>query len=193
MRKVLILGASGSLARVVIPVLLANPDIKLTLFSRHITSLSKFNYKNVSIIQGDVMDFEQLANAMQAQDIVYANLAGQLELMAKNIVQAMNLKNVKRLIWISSMGIYGETGEDHGAILVPYQRSAQIIEDSNLDYTIIRPAWFTDDIAVDYKLTRKGEAFQGHQVSRCSIAALINKLIEKPDCAIGESLGIAKV
>lgn len=193
MKNVLILGASGSLAKVAIPVLLENPEIKLTLFSRHTAPLTQLTHERVAIVQGDVMDLGQLEQAMQGQDIVYANLAGELELMAKNVVQAMRKLNLKRLIWISSMGIYGETREDHGSILEPYRLSAQIIEDSKLDYTIIRPAWFTNDAQIDYQLTRKGEVFQGSQISRRSIAALIDKLIQKPDCAIGESLGIARV
>ena len=102
-----------------------------------------------------MIDLPQLESLMQGQDVVYANLLGHLEAMAENIVQAMNHTNVKRLIWISSMGIYGETGEDHGAILEPYRRSAQVVENSRLDYTIIRPAWFTDGHEIDYQLTRK--------------------------------------
>lgn len=193
MKKVLILGATGSLARVVIPVLLAQPDIQLTLFSRHINWHVQPIDDRVSIVKGDVLNIAELERAMQGQDIVYANLAGDLESMAKNVVCAMNKQQIKRLIWISSMGIYGETQSDHGAILEPYRRSANLIEHSQLDYTLIRPAWFTHDDEVDYVLTRKGEPFQGENVSRRSIAALIDKLIQKPDCAIGESLGIAKV
>lgn len=90
------------------------------------------------------------------------------------------------------MGIYGKTGEDHGLILEPYRASAKIIEESDLNYTIIRPACFTNSPAIDYKLTNKGEAFIGKQVSRISIASLISKLIDKPDYAIRKSLGIAK-
>ncbi len=91
------------------------------------------------------------------------------------------------------MGIYGETGEDHGAILEPYRRSAQVVENSRLDYTIIRPAWFTDGHEIDYQLTRKGEPFQGRQVSKRSIAHLIAKLIERPEFSIRESLGIGRI
>lgn len=192
MKHVLVLGATGSLANVVIPVLLKNPDIKLTLFARNINPLSKISADNVCLVQGDVLNFVQLNEAMQGQDIVYANLAGSLKEMANNVVKAMKNQHLKRLIWISSMGIYDETGQSHGAILQPYRDSAKVIEQSGLDYTLIRPAWFTNDAAIDYKLTTKGQPFIGSQVSRRSIAALIDKLIQRPDYAIGESLGIAK-
>ena len=193
MKNILILGANGGLAQTVIPVLLENPELILTLVSRNIRCLQAFANERVNVVQADVMDFPQLESLMQGQDLVYANLAGNLEAMAENIVQAMNRTNVKRLIWISSMGIYGETGEDHGAILEPYRRSAQVVENSRLDYTIIRPAWFTDGHEIDYQLTRKGEPFQGRQVSKRSIAHLIAKLIERPEISIRESLGIGRI
>lgn len=193
MKNILILGANGGLAQTVIPVLLENPELKLTLVSRNIRRLQAFANERVNVVQADVMDLPQLESLMQGQDVVYTNLAGNLEAMAENIVQAMNRTNVKRLIWISSMGIYGETGEDHGAILEPYRRSAQVVENSRLDYTIIRPAWFTDGHEIDYQLTRKGEPFQGRQVSKRSIAHLIAKLIERPEFSIRESLGIGRI
>ena len=193
MKNILILGANGGLAQTVIPVLLENPELTLTLVSRNIRRLQIFANERVNVVQADVMDLPQLESLMQGQDVVYTNLAGNLEAMAENIVQAMNRTNVKRLIWISSMGIYGETGEDHGAILEPYRRSAQVVENSRLDYTIIRPAWFTDGHEIDYQLTRKGEPFQGRQVSKRSIAHLIAKLIERPEFSIRESLGIRRI
>lgn len=193
MKNILILGANGGLAQTVIPVLLENPELILTLVSRNIRRLQTFANERVNVVQADVMDLPQLESLMQGQDVVYTNLAGNLEAMAENIVQAMNRTNVKRLIWISSMGIYGETGEDHGAILEPYRRSAQVVENSRLDYTIIRPAWFTDGHEIDYQLTRKGEPFQGRQVSKRSIAHLIAKLIEHPEFSIRESLGIGRI
>ena len=193
MKNILILGANGGLAQTVIPVLLENSKLTLTLVSRNIRRLQTFANERVNVVQADVMDLPQLESLMQGQDVVYANLAGNLEAMAENIVQAMNRTNVKRLIWISSMGIYGETGEDHGAILEPYRRSAQVVEKSRLDYTIIRPAWFTDGHEIDYQLTRKGEPFQGRQVSKRSIAHLIAKLIERPEFSIRESLGIGRI
>jgi uncharacterized protein YbjT (DUF2867 family) len=70
---------------------------------------------------------------------------------------------VKRLIFISSMGIYGEVpGALYGSVLDPYRDSAAVIEQSDLDYTILRPGWFTHDDEVSYQITQKGEAFKGH-------------------------------
>jgi len=52
------------------------------------------------------LQFDQLKKAIAGQDVVYANPAGDLEAMATNIVKAMDETGVRRLIFISSIGIY---------------------------------------------------------------------------------------
>lgn len=44
----------------------------------------------IAIIEGDVLNLAQLKEAIAGQGVVYANLAGDLEAMAKNIVRAMD-------------------------------------------------------------------------------------------------------
>jgi uncharacterized protein YbjT (DUF2867 family) len=61
---------------------------------------------------------------------------------------------------------------------------------SDLDYTILRPAWFTDDDEINYETTPKGEPFRGGVVSRMSLADLIVKLAENPDLEVRHSLGV---
>jgi uncharacterized protein YbjT (DUF2867 family) len=113
--------------------------------------------------------------------------------MARAIVRAMGETGVRRLVFISSMGIYDEVpGEKHGSILDPYRKAAKVIEDSDLDYTILRPAWFTDVDEVDYETTQKGEPFKGSIVSRKSVAALVVKLAVSPEQEVRRSLGVSK-
>jgi uncharacterized protein YbjT (DUF2867 family) len=109
------------------------------------------------------MDYSKLKDAIAGQDIVYVNLAGNLEAMAKNIVKAMHETGVKRIIAISSIGIYNEPLK---SVLIPYRRLADVIESSGLDYTILRPDWFTDANEIDYVITHKGEPETGSAISR---------------------------
>ncbi|MED1203897.1 NAD(P)H-binding protein [Heyndrickxia acidicola] len=193
MTNVLILGANGSLARVAIDMLLEETDAQLTLYLRNSRRLRNIDTNRVRVIEGDVMDIEKLKEAMIGQDVVYANLAGNLEQMAKTIVGTMYATGLKRLIWISSMGIYDEVpGERHGSILNPYRKSAGVIEASDLEYTILRPGWFTNKDEIDYETTQKGEPFIGHDVSRKSIADLIVKLAVTPGLEVRSSLGVNK-
>jgi uncharacterized protein YbjT (DUF2867 family) len=189
MKKVIIIGATGSLAGMVIATLQKLNDLELTLFLRNKGKLSASLAKNNTVVEGDVMDYPVLKNAIQGKDIVYINLAGNLEAMAKNIVKAMQETGVQRVIAVSSIGIYDTPLR---SVLIPYRRLADLIEDSGLDYTILRPDWFTDANEVDYELTRKGEPEKGQAISRKSIAAFIATIIEKPGLYQKENLGISK-
>ncbi|BBR59199.1 NAD-dependent dehydratase [Klebsiella sp. WP7-S18-CRE-02] len=194
MTNVLILGAAGSLARVVTRYLLDNSQAQLTLYLRNSARLQNPDTARVTLIEGDVLNDEQLRLAMRGKDIVYANLSGNMKEQAATIIRAMKSTGVRRLIFISSMGIYDEVpGEKYGSILAPYRESAKIIENAGLDHTIIRPAWFTNGHEVEYGLTHRNEPFRGSSVSRLSIADLINRMVIEPSLYVHDSLGIARV
>jgi uncharacterized protein YbjT (DUF2867 family) len=188
MKNVLVIGASGSLATVVIDVLEKISDVRLTLFLRNKKRLHKLVHDAI-IVEGDVMDYNALKGAMEGQDIVYVNLAGNLEAMGRNIVKSMQETGVKRIIVISSIGIYENPLKP---VLVPYRKLADLVEASGLDYTILRPDWFTNGVEIDYALTHKGQPEEGTAISRKSIAAFISTLIQEPDLHKNENLGISK-
>ena len=99
---------------------------------------------------------------------------------------------------MASIGIYdevpGKFGEwyhrEIGAYLPPFRRAADAIEASGLDYTILRPAWLTDENEVDYETTERNEPFKGTEVSRKSVADLIVKLIDTPKRSVRGNLGV---
>jgi uncharacterized protein YbjT (DUF2867 family) len=191
MTNVLVLGAAGSIARVATDLFLERTDVRLTLYLRSARRLKKLDSDRVRVVEGDVLDAQALAAAMAGQDVVYANLAGTLVPMAQAVVRAMHATGVRRLIWISSMGIYDEVpGQRYSRVLDPYRDSARVIEASDLDYTILRPGWFTNDDEIDYETTQKGEPFRGHDVSRKSLASLVVKLATTPGLEVRKSLGV---
>ena len=188
-KKVIILGASGNIAKHVIDILVKEDHIQLTLFLRSTKRLKNKDVSNARIIEGDVLNYNQLKEAIKGQDIVYANLAGDLEAMAKNIVKAMVETGVKKIIFISSIGIYDVP---LNSLLKRYRYAADVIEASNLEYTILRPTWFTNANEVDYETTRKGEPEKGSVISQKSLATLITKIIESPEKYVRENLGVNK-
>jgi uncharacterized protein YbjT (DUF2867 family) len=201
MKNVLVLGAGGQIARWVIDMLADNGEVKLTLFLRHAGKLKGSAPKNSQVVHGDVLNTEQLSHAMDGQDIVYANLSGgDIDAQAANIVKAMNAAGVKRLIFVASLGIYDEVPGKFGAwnrrqisaYLPPFRRAADVIEASGLDYTILRPAWLTDKNEVDYETTERDEPFKGTEVSRKSVAALIERIIRSPEIFVRSNLGVNK-
>ena len=123
---------------------------------------------------------------------LYLRRAGDMAPRARAIVDAMHVTGLKRLIFISSMGIYGEVpGEKYRSVLDPYRDSAAIIEASDINYTILRPGWFTQDSNIDYRITQKGEWFQGRDLSLDSLSDLIIKLAQSPTLHARSSLGVS--
>jgi uncharacterized protein YbjT (DUF2867 family) len=194
---ILILGAYGQIARVATDLFLKQTDARLTLYLRKAERLKPSGYEDrVRIVEGDVLDMKTLEAAMSGQDVVYANLAGKLEQQARCIVKAMDATGAKRLIFISSMSVYDEIpGERHGSIPDPYRKATSIIEASDLDYTILRPAWLDNRDEIAYGTTQKGEPFKNASevVSRKSVADLVVKLAMTPGLESRHSLGVHKV
>lgn len=188
MKKVIVIGASGSLAKYVIDTLQNVPDIHLTLLARNKSGI-KNDTANATVVEADVMDYPKLKDAVSGNEIVYINLAGNLEAMTKNIVKAMQETGVKRVIAISSIGIYETPLKP---VLVPYRKLADVIESSGLEYTILRPEWFTNANEVNYAITQKGEPEKGSAISRKSIAAFVALLVQNPELHKNENLGISK-
>lgn len=194
MPNILILGANGNLARVCTAYFLDHSNAHLSLYLRNASRLNNPDNLKCRILEGDVLDLNRLTQVMQDQDIVIASLNGELKAQAQNIIQAMQRSGLKRLIFMSSMGIHDEVlGVNYGVILDPYREAAAEIEASDLDYTLIRPAWFSDEKEVNYQLTHRGEPFKGVSVSMQSIADLILKLALNPSLEVRESLGVSKV
>ncbi len=189
MKKVLIIGAGGGIAQIVTSMLLKNDDVNLALFLRNPRKLKSSDASKCKVITGDVLDFNTLKQAVTGQDIVYVNLAGDLEAMAKNVAKAMQQTGVKRIIAISSIGIYAVPLRP---VLIPYRKLADVIEGAGLDYTILRPTWFANNDEVDYEITLKSEPEKGSVIAKKSLAAFIAKVIESPQMYIGENLGINK-
>lgn len=197
MVNVLIIGATGSLGRSLRREL-SNTNHKVTLFSRSVTQLSDLGV-NETAIAGSVTNPIDLVSVLTGQDIVFAALSGNLTKMAEDLTAAMEETKVKRLIFISSMGIYNEIPYSVGTsgnlknnpMLKDYRNAADIVEQSSLDYTIIRPGWF-DNGTDDYKITHKGEPFRGNAVSRGAISKLVHQIIEKPQLYSNESIGISR-
>lgn len=75
-------------------------------------------------------------------------------------------------------------------MLGPYRAAADAIEQSALDYTILRPAWLTNADEVSYEVTQRDEPFKGTEVSRKSVAALVTDIVTHPDHCVRANLGV---
>ena len=171
-KQVLILGATGQIAGHAITALLDETDDHLLLFTRHPQHLTVTDEARETVIKGDTLDTASLGAAVAQADVVYANLRNpEIEQQAKN----------------EMLG-----GGQEDSYLGTYRKAADVISASDLDYTIIRPAWLTNKDEVEYETTERGEAFKGTEVSRKSIGTLVATIIADPAKYARKDLGVNK-
>lgn len=183
--NILILGANGKIARQAEKLFLKETNDNLVYFLRNSKRLANQTSERVTVIEGDATKANQIANAITKYhiDTVYANLAGPMEKFAQEIIKAMEVTELKKLIFIASLGVHDEVPGKFGEwnnrelkdYLPPYKTAVKLITASNLNYVIIRPAWLTDKDEIDYEITNTGEPFKGTEVSRKSVASFVVK------------------
>ena len=159
--KLLIFGATGGTGRQLVEQALGQGHA-VTAFARNPARLD-IKHANLSVAQGDVLDFASVVPAMQGQEAVLAVLGTPARKErtvrsegTRNIVRAMEQVGVRRLISQSTVGI-GDSQEmlpfRYKYILVPlllrdafaeHERQEHHIRQSQLEWTIVRPGALTN-------------------------------------------------
>lgn len=201
--KILILGAAGQIGRLLTTQLLEQTDANLVLYARSASNRLKVSEASQEqIVEGDFNDAEQLVKAMKGIDIIYINDMGN-PASTRSIVQAMNTAGVKRVIAASILGIYDEVPGPFGKWnkrmvgsrgIQQQADSAKILEDSGLDYTLLRLTWLYNEADnTSYMLTDKGKPFIGAQVTRQAVTRLIVDIInDTSNHFIRKSIGVSE-
>lgn len=193
MKNILILGATGRIGKLLVP-LFNKEEHNITVYVRDAKKFGESN--NMNMIEGNVLDETALTESMKGQDIVIAVLSGDLLTYANNIVSALKKNAVKRIIWVTGMGIHHEVPGEVGKLLddlcrqMPeYVQAADAIAASGTPYTLIRAAHLTDGNNEQYYIQHEGEELHANSVDRIAVAHLIYDLIVNEE-GINESLGI---
>lgn len=203
MKKVLILGANGQIAKIVENRILKDqPDVELTLFLRNSNRLSQLSLnKNVTLVDGDINDFNAVNEAMKDQDIVYISFVDHdsNNTMTKNVIKAMKENKVDRVIESSLLGLYNEVPGEYGRWNYSMVKDGldaainadKLLSESGLTYTTLRFPWLNDRDEIKYTITHKDEQYLGVSGSRQSMADVIVKMIADPEYLKNDSVGIA--
>lgn len=200
MKKVLLLGATGTAGSAITKKLLEDTNCHVTLFARHAGDTFSDNIRT-TIINGDAEKIENLKEAIQGQDVVYCAISGKaLPKIAENIVAAMSEYGVKRLIFMGAVGIYneipdemdGEDNLDHEPAQLPNRQAVDIVEASNLNYTVIRPGYLREGEENDFVLSVKGELAKGYITTIPSLARLAVRLVQDEMLYSRESVSITQ-
>ena len=201
MKNVIVVGANGRSAREITHRLAQADDLKLTLFARRPARLSDVAADGMTLLGGDARHQRTLRSALTGQDIVIVALGGpDLHDTTGNVVRAAEESGARRIITINAGGIYGELPEPFnswdferaGHTRPANLSAARVVEQSSLEYTILRPVWLTNKNVTEVELTRKGEVYKGTETSRASLGAFVATIVADPESFVGENLGIAQ-
>ena len=197
MKKILILGATSPTGKVLIKHLQSKKkELDITCFVRNPEKLSSFS--GLNIVKGDLNEKKSLSSAMKDKDIVITLLNGEdLVTMAENIIYTMKQYNIKRIIWITGMGIHHEVPGKIKELLDKlvesqphYVKAADTIMNSGLDYTLLRGAHLTDGDNRKYYIQKEGEPLHSNTCDRIAIAEFIETIIDNIDLYKNESIGV---
>lgn len=203
--KVIVFGAGGKTGTLVVEKAIADGhDVTVFLHDSAHEMPSE-----VRVIAGDAADPGAVFKAISGHDAVIDVIGGktpykdtELErTAARNIVEAMQAEQVRRLIVVSMMGI-GDSKEQapfwYEHILMPtFLRGADkdktameaTVHDSGLDFVIARPPLLTEDPPTGSITIITGES-KGHKITRADLAQfLVDQLTS--DEHLGQAVVIA--
>ena len=179
--KVLIIGASGLLAKPVIKHL-DKAGFQLRLFSRTVAQ-SMFD-KEYEMVQGDVFNLNDLNKAMNGCDAVHISLSTANEALAVKIITDTAMQKEIKLISTVSGCTVAEENRWFPMIENKYQAEQTIIS-TGIPYLIFRPTWFFESLDL---MVRDGKAMllgkqpnPSHWVAAGDFARMVATAYNKPE------------
>jgi putative NADH-flavin reductase len=207
--RILIIGATGGTGRQLVQQALELGH-EVTAFVRKPAKL-KIQHPNLRVVKGNVRDYASVEAAMRGQNAVVSALGHKrlfyptkiLSEGTRNILRAMKACNVPRFICESSLGVGSAVGR-LGLIftffvvplILPFSfwdrvRQEKLIEESDTDWVIVRPAVLTNSPARgSYRHGRKvGNFILTRRISRADVADFMLKQLTDDDY-IGTAVGV---
>ena len=198
--NIAILGATGLFGKALVKCLAEDTDYHLTLIARHAKSKYQDNDR-ISVVDADATDIDALKKALTGTNLVYCAISGEsLPIVAANLVKVMPEIGITRLLFMGAVGIYneipaemdGDDNVDNEPAQIPNREAVDLVEASNLNYTVLRPGYLREGNKDDYVLTVKGEAAKGYISTIPSVAEFVKKLIADEKLYSRESVSITK-
>ena len=196
MKKVFILGATSPTGKVLLTHLQSTKNLDITCYVRSPEKLSSF--KNLKLIKGDITDQPALSKSMKDMDIIITLLSGDtVKIQAENVIKSMKENNIKRIIWMTGMGIHHEVPGPIKEILDKlvesqpnYVAAANLVMNSGLEYTLLRGAHLTDGNNKKYYTQKEGEPLRCNTCDRIAIAEFIGEIIDNFELYKNVSIGL---
>ena len=190
--NIIVFGATGSIGALTVSKLLENGH-SVTAFARHPHAL-QLEHPELKRVAGDVTNSADVCLATDGREAVIITLgsgntrSGRVRSEGtKQIIDAMERYGVKRLVCQTTLGA-GDSWSNlnffwkrimFGVLLRPvfkdHERQEQLVQASNLDWTIVRPSAFTNAtptgaLKVDISPDQRGLALK---ISRTEVAEFL--------------------
>lgn len=194
MKKILVLGGTGRIGRLLL--LMLTQENSVTAYVRSPERAEGEEFDRAVLVKGDVLDTARLSACMQGQDAVVAVLSGDLLAYAKSIAAAMQESRPGRVLWVTGMGIHHEVPGKVGKLLdelcreMPeYVQAADTIAGAGTPYTLIRAAHLTDGTNGTYYVQEEGQPLHATAVDRIAVARFMADRV-KDGTGLDQSLGV---
>jgi putative NADH-flavin reductase len=195
--NILIVGATRGIGRQLLEQALTSGHT-VTALVRNLQRLAT-QHERLRIIKGDILDSNSVALAMAGQEAVCCTIGVKAPWPrvtvfsegTKNLLQAMKLTGVKRLICVTGIGAgdsRGHGGFLYDCVFYPFMlrpiyadkdRQESLIKASEVDWTIVRPGFLTNGpLTKNYRMLTDLTGVTAGRISRADIAHFILNEIE---------------
>jgi uncharacterized protein YbjT (DUF2867 family) len=163
--------------------------------------------KQADIIVGDVLNPQQVAETISGADAVVVSLGSRSDSPentvsqgTKNIIACMHESGVKRLVVVTSLGVGDSKDQVPMAfklviktvmrkIMADKDLQEQHVQESGLDWVIVRPGGLSDDPASGAYIFGVDPSIMAGQVSRADVAAFVLQNLSD-DQFLGQAVAI---
>lgn len=200
--KLFVIGATGRTGKEIVRQALARGH-ELTAFVRSPGGITSRN-ERLAVLKGNVMDENQLCDAMQNHDAVVSTMGPRkvfkpgslLHDSALATTRAMQRSGVKRLLVLSAAAHFpGLLNRIASFIMRSHMRDSlameEVVRGSGLDWTITRPPRLTDEGSSTYRSREGASPRMGFSLARMAVAAFMLDAIEQKK-HLQKIVGIAK-
>lgn len=142
-KKIFVTGASGFLGGRLIQILTSNPDIQIKALVHNYSNAIRIARYPIDIVLGDIVSSEEMKSLIKGCDVVFhcaygnhgdwkaqrrVNVEG-----TKNIIEASIDAKIKRLVYVSTMVVYGIYSSGIISEYLPYKYSKNSYSDTKID------------------------------------------------------------
>ena len=209
--KLTIFGANGPVGKLTTDLAL-DAGHHVRAVTRHPEGFPEPNRAGLQVIRGDVLQLEDVVNAIDGQDAVLSMVGVPYTFKSvtvysvgiANLIEAMRTRGMRRIIAVTAGGTNPEWVWSEGlfwnlvlksflgrSLYADMRLLEEALMKSDLDWTVVRPAQLIDtDTVTNYRTKSGFSVGTTHKTSRMDLADYLIRLAETQD-TIHQALSIA--